>query len=142
MKPENGKMDQGILGRQGFDNAEVASGSMCTNPVAKITPAAKDLVAKKKLESDLRIRHFSPNNGSATPIIPAKRMEAMATNLRKKAAFSSRHASKTGESLQLLVDIGPKSKIVSSFHALKRKLAKKQSEVIKKQTLETWIEEI
>lgn len=105
MKHEKGKFDQGILGRHGLDKADVASGSMCTNPVARMTPAAKAFVANKKFESDLRNVHFLPTNGTATPTIPAKRMEAIATNLRKKAVFSSRHASNSGESMQLLVDI-------------------------------------
>lgn len=86
-------------------NADVASGSMWTNPVARITPAAKALAAKKRLVSVLRNLRFFPINGMATPIIPAKRMEAMATNLRMRAAFSFRHESRSGNSLQLSIDM-------------------------------------
>ncbi|GJU74170.1 hypothetical protein Tco_1265575 [Tanacetum coccineum] len=54
MKPESGSWTKGFLGRQGLDNTDVASGSMCTKPVVRITPAAKALVAIKKLESAFR----------------------------------------------------------------------------------------
>ncbi|MFS8030455.1 hypothetical protein Hanom_Chr17g01534221 [Helianthus anomalus] len=109
MNPENGKLDQGNLGRHGSDNADVASGSMCTKPVDKMTPAAKAFVAEKKPESDLRIRQLLPTNGTATPMNPANSMQAMATNLRIKAVVSSQHASSSGDSLQPLVDIDMKS---------------------------------
>lgn len=105
MKPAKGKVDQGISGRQGLDNADMASGSMWTNPVARMTPAAKALMAKKKLESVLRSRQFLPTSGTADPRVPARKMEAMATILRIRAVFSSRHASNSGDPLQLLVDI-------------------------------------
>ncbi|MFS8002958.1 hypothetical protein Hanom_Chr13g01208191 [Helianthus anomalus] len=78
---------------------------MWTNPVARITPAAKALAAKKRLVSVLRNRRFLPINGMATPIMPAIRIAAIATNLRMRAAFSSRHDSKSGESLQLSLDM-------------------------------------
>ena len=104
INPEKGKRDHGISGRQEFVNDSVASGNMCTNPVAKMTPAAKALVAKRKLESVFRRRQFLPINGIAIPMIPVRRMVAMATNLRMRAVLSSRHGSVSIES-QILVDM-------------------------------------
>ena len=77
---------------------------MCTKPVARMTPAAKALVAIKKLESAFRSRQFLPTNRTATVVNPGKRMEVIATNLRSKKCFHPLHASNTGESLQLLFD--------------------------------------
>lgn len=89
---ENGNFDQGYSGKHESVSADVASGNMWTKPVARMTPAAKALAAKKVLESVRRKRRFLPNKGMATPASPAVRMAAIATILRRNAADSSRHA--------------------------------------------------
>ena len=93
--PENGNFDQGYFGRQESESADEPSGSMWTNPVARMTPAAKALAAKKMFPSVRRNRRFFPTRGMATPDTPATRIAAMATNLRICAAESSRQFSKS-----------------------------------------------
>lgn len=51
----------------------MASGSIWTKPVAKITPAANALTNKKNLLSDLR-----PKIGKQTPNTPARKIEKTA----------------------------------------------------------------
>lgn len=103
--PEKGNLDQGFSGRHESVRASVASGSMWTKPVARITPAAKALAAKNKLESVRRNRRFFPTRGMAMPATPARRMVAIATILRARACLSSRHDTSTVPPRQIVVDM-------------------------------------
>lgn len=91
--PANGNFDQGYSGKHGSESADVPPDSMCTNPVARITPAAKALAATKMLPSVRRNFLCFPTSGIAIPQTPATRIDAMATNLSVKAAESSRQDS-------------------------------------------------
>ncbi|KAH1244581.1 hypothetical protein GmHk_06G015168 [Glycine max] len=104
-KPVKGNLDHGNAGRHGWRSALVASESMCTNPVARMTPAAKALAATKRLPSVRRKRRCFPMSGMAIPAMPERRMEAMATNLRTNAADSSRHSSNSAPpQLEFVID--------------------------------------
>lgn len=91
--PAKGNLDHGNIGKHGSDNASEPSGNMWTNPVARITPAAKALAATKRFPSVCRNRRFFPTRGSAIPAIPAARMEQIAIIFKILAAESSRQAS-------------------------------------------------
>ncbi|KAH1252610.1 hypothetical protein GmHk_04G009537 [Glycine max] len=100
--PVKGNLDHGNEGRHGCWSASVASESMWTNPVARMTPAAKALAATKRLPS---VRRCFRTSGMAIPAMPARRMEAMAKNLRSNAADSSRHSSNSAPpQLELVID--------------------------------------
>jgi hypothetical protein len=66
-----------------------ASGRICTIPVAKITPAAKDFTMKKTSFSGLSTRTDRPRIGIITPIAPAHRMEAMEMSFNSRACCAS-----------------------------------------------------
>jgi hypothetical protein len=66
-----------------------ASGRICTIPVAKITPAAKDFTMKKTSFSGLSARTDRPTIGIKTPIAPAHRMEAMEMSFNSRACWAS-----------------------------------------------------
>ena len=91
--PAKGNLDHGYSGKHESVSASEASDSMWTNPVARITPAAKALAATKRLPSVWRKRRRFPKSGIAIPVIPAKRIDAIATNLRTNAVDSSRQSS-------------------------------------------------
>lgn len=98
-------MDHGYSGRQGLDRASEPPDSMCTKPVARITPAAKALAATKRLPSVRRKLRCLPTRGMAIPTTPAVRIEAIAMNLRMSASESSRQASNSVLSqLGLVID--------------------------------------
>lgn len=93
--PAKGNLDQGLVGRQGSERALVAAESMCTKPVARMTPAAKALAATKRLLSVRRKRHCFPTKGMAIPTTPAIRIDPIAMTLRTSAADSSRSLSES-----------------------------------------------
>lgn len=104
-KPQKGNLDHGYLGRHGLDSASDPPDSMWTNPVARITPAAKALAATKRLPSVLRKLRFFPTRGMAIPITPEMRIAAIAMYLRTSAAESSRQASSNSALWQLVLAI-------------------------------------
>lgn len=77
------------LTRQCEVNALNASGRICTIPVAKITPAAKDFTMKKMSFSGLNARTDRPRIGIKTPIAPAHRMEAIDMSFSSRACWKS-----------------------------------------------------
>ncbi|CAA7402913.1 unnamed protein product [Spirodela intermedia] len=93
MNPGKGNSDHGQCGRQGLVRASCPSGSMWTNPVARMTPAAKALIRANVLESVLRNRRFRPNRGIAIPTTLVVRITAIATNFNRKASASSLQSS-------------------------------------------------
>ncbi|KAL0917189.1 hypothetical protein M5K25_012236 [Dendrobium thyrsiflorum] len=82
--PAKGKPCQGSAGRQGDVRRLKASGRMWMRAVARITPAAKDLIAKKRSCSGWRKATERPRMGMRTPTAPAARMETRAIDLRKR----------------------------------------------------------
>ncbi|KAH0990160.1 hypothetical protein GBA52_001643 [Prunus armeniaca] len=66
-KPENGNLAHGNSGKHGLFNASDPPLSMCTNPVARMTPAAKALAATKRLLSVRRNRRFFSYEGNGYP---------------------------------------------------------------------------
>lgn len=66
-----------------------ASGKICTIPVARITPAAKDFTMKKRSLSGLSARTDRPRIGIRTPIAPAHRIEAMDMSFSSSALGAS-----------------------------------------------------
>ena len=95
--PAKGNLDQGRLGRHSLVRFSDASGSMCTNPVARMTPAANDLAAVNRLPSVARKLFRRPSKGMVIPVAPATMIEAIATSFRFSAAESSRHNSDESE---------------------------------------------
>lgn len=104
-KPQKGNLDHGYSGRHGLDSASEPPDSMWTNPVARITPAAKALAATKRLPSVLRKLRFFPTRGMAIPITPEVRIAAIAMYLRTNASESLRQASSNSELWQLVLAI-------------------------------------
>ncbi|PKU80523.1 hypothetical protein MA16_Dca027008 [Dendrobium catenatum] len=86
--PANGKLCQGSAGRQGDVRRLKASGRMWMRAVARITPAAKDLIAKKRSCSGWRKATERPRMGMRTPTAPAARMETRAIDLRERGLSS------------------------------------------------------
>jgi len=80
-KPVKGNFPHGFSLRQGEVKLSYASGSMWTNPVARITPAAKALTMKNMSFLGLRAGILLLSNGRLTPRAPATSTEAIDPSL-------------------------------------------------------------
>nr|ACL54530.1 unknown [Zea mays]ACR36709.1 unknown [Zea mays]ACR36874.1 unknown [Zea mays] len=62
---------------------------MCTMPVARMTPAANALTAKKTSPSGRSAEAERPSSGTSTPAAPDARMDATATSFSRSAPRAS-----------------------------------------------------
>lgn len=82
VKPAKGKSCQGWQSKEEDVKFSKASGKMWTKPVARMTPAAKAFITKKKSFSGEITGIHLLRIGRQMPIEPATRMEKMAAIFR------------------------------------------------------------
>ena len=105
MNPAHANFDHGWAGKHGLAKVLCALGNMCTNAVAKITPAANALEMKKRFPSVLRNLRFRPRRGNKMPRALAVRMVAIAAPFKCLESTTSRQAKSV---------VGPQSPILAS----------------------------
>lgn len=96
--PAKGKLCQGSGWRHEEVRLSKESGRMWMKAVARMTPAANDLMTKKASLSGSRAGIHFPRMGMQTPMLPQTRMENIATIFNGRAAFLSRASSSAEQS--------------------------------------------